>query len=78
MSKKAHIHLSESKQQMICEILQKNVPNRIVWAFGSCVNGHPKPYSDLDLVMLGDTPLTLAEYANLADDFSQSDLESRF
>ncbi|XXQ68577.1 nucleotidyltransferase family protein [Neisseriaceae bacterium B1] len=45
-----------------------------MWAFGSRVNGNVKPYSDLDLAILGDMPLSLAEHADLANDFSKSDL----
>jgi predicted nucleotidyltransferase len=45
-----------------------------VWAFGSRVKGDPKPFSDLDLAILGDKPLTLSTLAELADDFSESDL----
>ena len=47
-------------------VLKKNVPQRIVWAFGSRVKGTAKPYSDLDL--------SWAELAGLVDDFSHSDL----
>ena len=55
-------------------VLKKNVPQRIVWAFGSRVKGTAKPYSDLDLAVVGDTPLSWMELAGLADDFSNSDL----
>ena len=55
-------------------VLQKNVPQRTVWAFGSRVKGTAKPYSDLDLAVVGDTPLSWMELAGLADDFSNSDL----
>src|SRR5690606_14938031 len=35
---------------------------------------HAKPYSDLDLAIITDKPLSLAVSAALADDFSESDL----
>ncbi len=60
--------------QIVRAILQQQIPHRTVWAFGSRVNGNAKPYSDLDLAILGDTPLSLAEHANLVDAFSESDL----
>lgn len=60
--------------QIVRDILQQQIPHRTVWAFGSRVNGNAKPYSDLDLAILGDTPLSLAEHANLVDAFSESDL----
>lgn len=55
-------------------VLKKNVPRRVVWAFGSRVKGTAKPYSDLDLAVVGDTPLSWVELAGLVDDFSNSDL----
>ena len=36
------------------------MPNRKVWAFGSRATGTTKPFSDLDLAILGDQPLCLA------------------
>lgn len=59
---------------MVQAIVQQRIPTRTVWAFGSRVNGNAKPYSDLDLAILGDTPLSLVEHADLVDDFSESDL----
>lgn len=50
------------------------MPGRELWAFGSRVNGTAKPYSDLDLVILGSEPLSLSTLADLADGFSESDL----
>ena len=55
-------------------LLAKHVPQHEVWAFGSRVAGRAKPYSDLDLVIIGEPPLSLAVHASLADDFSESDL----
>jgi type I restriction enzyme S subunit len=55
-------------------ILQKHVPDREVWAFGSRARHTAKPYSDLDLAILGDDPLGLSVSAALSDDFTESDL----
>lgn len=55
-------------------ILRRHVPNREVWAFGSRARLTAKPYSDLDLAIIGDEPLGLAVSAALSDDFSESDL----
>lgn len=55
-------------------ILQKHVPQHEVWVFGSRAKRTAKPYSDLDLVVMGDQPLPLDVSAALADDFSDSDL----
>ncbi len=63
--------------QIVRDILQKNIPRREVWAFGSRVKGTAKRYSDLDLAVIGETPLSLSEHADLSDDFSESDLPWR-
>lgn len=55
-------------------ILQKNVPEYEVWAFGSRAKWKAKPYSDLDLAIISDKPLSLTVRAALTDDFSESDL----
>ncbi|MDO9003397.1 MAG: restriction endonuclease subunit S [Aquabacterium sp.] len=55
-------------------ILQKHVPQCEVWAFGSRAKWTAKPYSDLDLAVIGYQPLPLEVSAALADDFSESDL----
>jgi type I restriction enzyme S subunit len=52
----------------------KHIPQRVVWAFGSRARGMARPYSDLDIVIIGDQPLSLATSASLKDDFSESDL----
>lgn len=59
---------------LIQKILGDIVPHCEVWAFGSRVNGNPKPFSDLDLVMLDRQPISLDTRANLAEAFSESDL----
>ncbi len=60
--------------RIVDAILQKHVPQYDIWAFGSRARGAAKPYSDLDLAIITDRPLTLAVAAALADDFSESDL----
>ena len=60
--------------EIVREILRRHVPNREVWAFGSRVKGTSRPYSDLDLAVLGDQPLPLLVRAELAEEFSESDL----
>ena len=59
---------------IVRSILDHHVPGREVWAFGSRARGKAKPYSDLDLAILGDVQLGLAVSAALADAFSESDL----
>jgi len=58
-------------------ILQLNVPGRTVRAFGSRVQGTAKPFSDLDLAVMGDAPLDFRTLAALKDAFAESDLPFR-
>ncbi len=55
-------------------ILRSLVPGGEVWAFGSRATGSAKPYSDLDLALIGETPLPLDTLAALREAFSESDL----
>lgn len=48
-----------------------------MWAFGSRVKHTAKPYSDLDLAVISDAPLTLARMAAITDAFAISDLPIR-
>ena len=63
--------------QIVRRILRCHVPGYEVWAFGSRAARTAKPYSDLDLAIIGDRPLPLSVRAALADDFSESDLPWR-
>ena len=59
---------------IVSDILRKHVPQYEVWAFGSRAKWTAKEYSDLDLAVITDQPLSLSVSAALADDFSESDL----
>lgn len=59
---------------IVRDILHRSVPHYAVWAFGSRAKWTAKPYSDLDLAIVTDTPLPLSVSGALADDFSESDL----
>ncbi|MGH2397455.1 MAG: nucleotidyltransferase domain-containing protein [bacterium] len=59
---------------IVADILRRHVPDREVWAFGSRATWNAKEYSDLDLAVIGETPLNLSVSAALADDFAESDL----
>ena len=56
------------------DILATQIPDREVLAFGSRARGQAKPYSDLDLAVLGDDPLGLHKVAELKEAFEESDL----
>jgi type I restriction enzyme S subunit len=50
------------------------VPYHDVWAFGSRAKRNAKPFSDLDLAVIGTEPLALDIRAVLVECFSESDL----
>ena len=68
------IDLRPAEWGIVRDLLRRHVPEREVWAFGSRVVAKAKPFSDLDLAVLGSQPLTLSILADLADDFMESDL----
>jgi predicted nucleotidyltransferase len=58
-------------------ILRKRLAGRSVRCFGSRAIGHAKPASDLDLVVMDGLPLSSRQLADLAFDFSDSNLPYR-
>ncbi len=66
--------LSPRHARLVREALARRVPDREVWVFGSRVGAGAKPYSDLDLVVLGERPLPGETRVALKDDFDESDL----
>ncbi len=68
------VDAAERDLQTVREILRKHVPARAVVAFGSRVTGRAKPFSDLDLAIMGDVAVPAATLAALADDLDESDL----
>ncbi|WP_423709634.1 nucleotidyltransferase family protein [Undibacterium sp. WLX3042] len=69
-----NIAITPEQWLIVSAILQKHVPENEVWAFGSRATHTEKPYSDLDLAIIGDTPLTLSLLATIEHDFSESNL----
>ena len=68
------ISVSVTEWNIIQSILATYIPHREVWAFGSRVKGRVKCFSDLDIAIMGDTPMSIAEIADLKQAFSDSDL----
>lgn len=60
--------------QIVRDILQKHVPQYEVWAFGSRAKWTAKEYSDLDLCIVSDKPLSFSVLGAIGEDFSESDL----
>ena len=74
MSDKPLLDIGAAEWSIVQSILQLHVPGNEVWAFGSRVKWTAKEFSDLDLAIIGQTPLKLDVCASLAEDFSNSDL----
>ncbi len=74
MADQPPIDLTPAQLGIVLDILSRLAPGREVWAFGSRARLDAKPYSDLDLAILADTPLTLSELAALAEAFQESAL----
>ena len=58
----------------VLEILDAHVPDCEVWVFGSRAAGRAKEFSDLDLAIVGEEPLSATTLADLKDSFTESDL----
>ena len=76
-SKNEMFNISEEHLTIIRRILEKHIPHRQVKALGSRTTGNAKPYSDLDLAVMGDKPMDLKTLALLKEDFAESDLPFR-
>jgi len=68
------IDLKPEELEIVRTILKASVPNYEVWAFGSRVSHRARPFSDLDLAIIADSPLDFAQLGELYDTFSESDL----
>lgn len=68
------IDITPEERAIVLRILNEIVPDRDVRAFGSRVTGTAKPFSDLDLAVMGEEPLPLETRAQLEEAFSASDL----
>jgi predicted nucleotidyltransferase len=59
---------------MVRRILEAHVPDCEVRAFGSRVQGHAKPHSDLDLAVMTTSPLPIGVKVRLEHAFVESEL----
>ena len=71
------IDIAPADWAIVRDLLQKHVPDREVWAFGSRAKRTAKMYSDLDLAVITDTPMSFEVSGALREDFSESDLPWR-
>lgn len=68
------IDLSPADLTIVLHILRRYVPEREVVAFGSRAKWTTRPGSDLDLAVLGETPLSAEVIAAMKDAFDESSL----
>ena len=68
------IDIAPHHLEMVTEILRRHIPRAEVWAYGSRVSGRSWEYSDLDLVVVGETALDSRTLWDTRDDFSESRL----
>jgi predicted nucleotidyltransferase len=71
------LDLAPEQLAEVRRILQLHVPGRKVRAFGSRVLGTARPFSDLDLAVMGDEPLDFRQLSALKDAFADSNLPFR-
>jgi len=71
------IKVTEQQKKKILTILERYVPDAEVWAFGSRVDGNPKTYSDLDLLVVGKDKMSINSMGELREAFQESDLPFR-
>ena len=68
------VDLKPDQLFLVKSILNRYVPNRAVLAFGSRATWTAKEYSDLDLAILGQEPLSGRITASLREEFVESAL----
>lgn len=68
------INLEKTELILLKNILEKYVPNYTVWLFGSRATPHIKPHSDIDVVIMTQTPLDIHTFSELSLALSDSDL----
>jgi type I restriction enzyme, S subunit len=68
------LDLEPEHLRIVQDILRQHVPQYEVWAFGSRVSGKAKQYSDLDLAIISDQPLSLSVSAGLHNACAESSL----
>lgn len=71
------IHLPSEWKKIVEEVLHQYVPDRRVVIFGSRAVGNPKPFSDIDLCVMGEKPLSAEVMSELKNAFVESDLPVR-
>lgn len=68
------IDLTAQEYGLVQKILQEQLPEYEVRAFGSRVHGTARQSSDLDLAVITDRPVEILRMVNLKEAFRESDL----
>jgi len=69
------LHLDAHQIRQVYAVLRQHAMGVEVWAYGSRVHGERlKPFSDLDLVLIGNRRLTTSELCRITQAFDDSDL----
>lgn len=68
------INLEQKYLEMLQNILQKNIPDKTVWLFGSRTTEKIKRYSDIDLVIISENRIPWDIIFHLKEDLDESDL----
>lgn len=68
------INLRPNYLTQVRQILRQCIPHHEVWAYGSRVHGQAHLYSDLDLAIVGRSPVDDSTMSKIKETFAQSDL----
>jgi len=71
------IDASADQISLICQIIEHYVPICELRVFGSRVSGKAKPWSDLDIVIMGDAKLNTLTLGSIREALDESDLPFR-
>jgi predicted nucleotidyltransferase len=71
------LDLDPAWRESLARILAIHAATWEVWAFGSRVQGRSRPWSDLDLVLVGDEPVPEVALGELREALACSDLPIR-
>lgn len=71
------IDLTPEELETVKQLLRQHLPSCEVRAFGSRITGTAKPYSGLNLLIIGKQNLDLMLMAEVKDSFAISDLTFR-
>jgi predicted nucleotidyltransferase len=77
MTEAKEINVKSAELAEVRRILRQYLPGCEVQAFGSRVTGQAKPWSDLDLAVVGRTTIHWNDLGKLTEAFQESDLPFR-